>query len=313
MKENQKNIFVSVVIPVLNEQNNLKELFSRVSVVLKSINKTYEIIIVDDGSTDRSLEILKEIQSGEPPLRVVKLRRNYGQHPATFAGFQVALGTYVVTLDADMQNNPSDIPKLLDKIQEGYDVVSGKRVNRQDSFLRRKLPSRMINGFISRQTGMTQTDTGCFLKAYTLKAAREVAQFTEAGGFFTATFGILGFRYAEVEVSHFERQGGGVSRYNLFSQLNMFMSLFTGYARKPFQIIEMLGGLFVAVGIFFFFYLLFDKMYPWASVVHALVLIVGGLILGSVGVLGEFAVRIYYTVRNRPAYLIETVFEREES
>lgn len=306
-------IFLSVIIPVFNEEKNLHRLFERLCPIIKSMGQGYEIITVDDGSSDRSFEILKEIQKEEKKLKIIKLRRNYGQHPATFSGFQTAQGKFIVTLDADLQNSPEDIPKLLEKIKEGYDVVSGRRAERKDSSFRRKLPSIIVNWFISRQTGLKQTDTGCFLKAFTNKAAKDIAEFTEPGGFFTATIGLLGLRYAEIDVSHAERESQGKSHYNIFMQLNQVMSLFTGYARKPFQIVELLGGFVILCGMGFclFSWIKFGFWNQLIPFLLSVIIIMLGLILGTIGVLGEFSIRIYQCERKHPIYVIDQIIENQ--
>ena len=301
---------LSVVVPILNEAKNLQVLHERLSKALSSLTNSYEIITIDDGSTDNSFSILREIQLRDPHLRIIKLRRNFGQHPATFAGFENAKGGIVISIDADLQNDPSDIPKLLRKLNEGFDVVSGKRLDRTDSLFRRKIPSLLINRFVSVRTGLVQTDTGCFLKAYTNKAAKEIAKYTEPGGFFTASIGLLGFKYAEVEVSHGKRQAGQ-SHYDFFVQLNQFMSLFTGYARRPFQVIEVIGALTVLLSVVILggnLSGIFGKI-TITSLLLTLMIGVAGLILGCLGIIGEYIIRIYHSNMQKPRYLIEDIYE----
>ena len=299
---------LSVVVPILNEQENLLELHERLSKTLNTLPETYEIIAIDDGSTDNSFSILKGIQQKDPHLRIIKLRRNFGQHPATFAGFKNSKGKIVISMDADLQNDPSDIPKLLKKIREGFDVVSGKRLDRTDSFFRRKIPSMLINRFVSVRTGLVQTDTGCFLKAYTNKAAKEIAEYTEPGGFFTASIGLLGLKYAEVEVFHGSRQSGK-SRYDFFVQLNQFMSLFTGYARRPFQVIEVIGVLTALLSIVTLGGSLALNKLTITSLLLTLIMGLAGLILGCLGIIGEYIIRIYHSNMDKPRYLIENIYE----
>ncbi|MEW5975404.1 MAG: glycosyltransferase family 2 protein [Acidobacteriota bacterium] len=302
---------LSIVIPLLNEEQNLKELHQRLTKALVPLDLSYEIVMVDDGSTDRSFEILCDLQCLDPHLKIIKLRRNFGQHPATFAGFDNAKGDIVISMDSDLQNDPNDISKLLEVMRRGYDVVSGKRSDRKDPFLRRKLPSKFINRFISVRTGLVQTDTGCFLKAYTNRAAKEIAQFTEVGGFFTASIGLLGLKYTEVDVSHGVRANGGKSRYDLFTQLNQFMSLFTGYARRPFQVVELIGGTTLLIGMTLFL----GNLINWVGSRNLVVLLLSfliagvGLLTGCAGIIGEYLIRIYHSSISKPRYLIEGIYE----
>ncbi len=298
---------VSIIIPVYNEEGNLRLLWQRLQPVVVKLGLPSEIIFVDDGSQDRSFQILSEIKSTHPEICVIRLRRNYGQHPATIAGFEHAKGRWILTLDADLQNDPKDLHAILGKLQEGYDVVSGVRADRKDAFLRRKLPSKIVNRFIAKRTGFIQTDTGCFLKGYTSKAAQEIAEFTDIGGFITATISVLGFKYTEVSVEHAERSHGK-SRYGILIQLDQFMSLFTGYARKPFQIIELIGLLFLIIGVVVFVISVMGYFSPRS--IHALlsiILTVLGLILGSIGIVGEYVVRVFKLSRRSPRYLITEI------
>ena len=299
-----KEPVVSIVIPVFNEEDNLRPLWQKLEPGVEGLKVPYEIVFIDDGSRDGSFQILSEIHRANPRVRVLRLRRNYGQHPATIAGFDHARGRWVLTMDADLQNDPADLKAIYDKLQEGFDVVAGVRVDREDPFLRRRLPSRIVNTFITKRTGMIQTDTGCFLKGYTLQAAHEVAEYTDIGGFITATIGVLGFRYTEVPVHHAERLAG-VSRYGILTQLDQFMSIFTGYARRPFQVIELIGGCIVAAGAGVMSVAALNWLSPRSiHVLFGLVVVVLGMILGSVGVVGEYVVRISRLTRRSPRYLV---------
>lgn len=295
---------VSLVIPVFNEAATLRQLWARLHPSLQAMGLPWEAVFVDDGSSDDSFKILAELRKGHPEVCVIRLRKNYGQHPATIAGFEHARGRWVLTMDADLQNDPADLGKILDKLREGYDVVSGVRADRKDAFLRRKLPSRLVNRFIAKRTGFVQTDTGCFLKGYTLKAAQEIAEYTDIGGFITATISVLGYRYAEVPVLHHERQHGG-SRYGVLTQVDQFMTIFTGYARRPFQVIELVGGLFLLAGIAATVAAFCGFLLPRA--LHALLgatISALGLLLGSVGIVGEYVIRVFKLSKRSPRYLV---------
>ncbi|MGD0650538.1 MAG: glycosyltransferase family 2 protein [Verrucomicrobiia bacterium] len=309
MEKTNNTPIVSVVIPVFNEEDNLRALWQKLEPAVEDLGVSYEVIFVDDGSRDASFSVLAEIRRTNPKVRVIRLRRNYGQHPATIAGFDHAHGRWVLTLDADLQNDPADLKVILAKLQEGHDVVAGVRTNRQDPFLRRKLPSRIVNKFIAERTGLVQTDTGCFLKGYTLKAAQEVAEYTDIGGFITASIGALGFKYAEVPVGHAERFKGQ-SRYGILTQLDQFMSLFTGYARRPFQIIEIIGACVVVIGVLVMLVTACAGLRLYATqLLLGLIVTVLGLILGSVGVVGEYTIRIARLTRRSPRYLIRELLE----
>ncbi|MCC7518339.1 MAG: glycosyltransferase family 2 protein [Verrucomicrobiae bacterium] len=295
---------ISLVVPVFNEAATLRQLWARLHPALQAMGETWEAIFVDDGSADDSFKILSELKDVQPGICVIRLRKNYGQHPATIAGFDHARGRWVLTMDADLQNDPADLTKILAKLREGYDVVSGVRDDRKDAFLRRKLPSRLVNRFIAKRTGFVQTDTGCFLKGYTLKAAQEIAEYTDIGGFITATISVLGYRYTEVLVLHHERLHGG-SRYGILTQVDQFMSIFTGYARRPFQVIELIGGLVLLMGLAAAAAGLCGLLHPRA--IHALLgmaIAVLGLLLGSVGIVGEYSVRLFKLSKRSPRYLV---------
>jgi len=301
---NPSSPYYSIVIPVFNEEGNLHLLWKRLQPAANGLGKSFEVIFIDDGSRDKSFKILCELKKENPEVSVIRLRRNYGQHPATIAGFDHARGKYVLTLDADLQNDPADLKAIANKLEEGFEIVSGVRVHRKDSFIRRKLPSMIVNKFIEERTGFVQTDTGCFLKGYTLKAAREVGEYTDIGGFITATIGTLGFKYAEVPVGHAER-AHGVSRYGILAQLDQFMSIFTGYARRPFQIIEILGGLIALGGLVLLGFSLGHAFHPRILYVFlSTLLFANGLLMGGVGIVGEYIVRVFKLSRKSPHYLV---------
>lgn len=305
---------LSLVVPLLNEAVNIKTLYTRLTDVLIRIDIPYEIIMVDDGSQDTTPQQLVALHRQDDHIKIITLRRNFGQHSATFAGFDYATGDIVVTIDADLQNDPADIARLIDKMREGYDVVSGWRVNRQDPLLRRKLPSLIVNWFIASRTGLHLRDYGCGLKAYTNRAAKEIAQYGRADGWYPILFSWLGYSVEEVEVNHYPRAGGKGSRYDLFAQMNQFMSLFTGLATRPFQLVELLGGGITVLGMLAVGWAIIDKAIGggtdlvWALIVGSLG-IVGGIEIGVLGLLGEYLVRIYYEVKRNPKYLIDEIIE----
>lgn len=298
---------LSIVIPVFNEEGNLPRLWARLHEALSRLGVRYEVLFVDDGSKDGSLAILAGLKRAHPEIVVVRLRKNYGQTPATIAGFEHSRGRWIITLDADLQNDPDDIHLIHSKLKEGYDVVSGVRMNRKDSALRRKLPSRIVNHFIAKRADCVQSDMGCPFKGYTNAAAQEIAQITDIGGFVTATVSVLGLKYAEVPVRHVQRVHGE-SRYDIWMQIDQFMSIFTGYARRPFQAIELLGALFLFAGLG-----VCGAAFIWLAhgrlVISLLGLVISilGLVLGTLGIVGEYVMRTFKQAKGTPHYLIGEV------
>ncbi|MBN1493559.1 MAG: glycosyltransferase family 2 protein [Candidatus Omnitrophica bacterium] len=217
---------LSIVIPIYNEQECVKKLYERVHDEAVKLGRSYEIILIDDGSSDKTPEILKQLVSGTNDLRVIRFRKNYGQTPAMVAGFDHARGDIIITMDGDLQNDPADMKKLLDKMDEGYEVVSGWRYKRQDKFLTRKLPSMCANKLISILTGVHLHDYGCSLKAYKRECIREVQAYAEMHRFFPAVASITGARTAEMPVNHYARVYGK-SKYGLSRTFKVFADLFT--------------------------------------------------------------------------------------
>src|SRR2546425_8190228 len=216
---------LSIVVPVYNEAANIELLLERIAAALPQLPSPHEVIVVDDGSRDGTMDKLLGAKRKYPWLKPVELRRNFGQHAATYAGFDVAQGEIVVTLDGDLQNDPSEISKLLEKLREGYDVVCGWRADRKDPFFSRKLPSLVVNRIIRSDAPSPVHDYGCFLRAYTQQAAKELAGYSTLRGWFPVLFARLGFRVAEVPVSHHQRPGGEQSKHNFFRRLDQFMSV----------------------------------------------------------------------------------------
>ncbi len=242
----------SVVVPVMNEEENVEILYQRITEVLQPMGEPYEIIFVDDGSTDRTYPILKAIHERDPYLKVVKFRRNFGQSAAMAAGFEQARGRIVVSMDGDLQNDPKDIPNLVRKMREGYDVVAGWRKNRKDKLLIRKVPSRIANRIIAFLTGVGLHDTGCSLKAYRRELIKNLRLYGELHRFIPVLARIEGARISEMVVSHHARRFGQ-SKYNLSRTFKVIMdlttlNLFIKYLNKPVHFFGMLGFLFNAAG-----------------------------------------------------------------
>lgn len=308
---------VSLVIPLFNEEENIEPLYARLKRALQGFGVNYEIIMVDDGSTDGSFEILKGVQAKDPLLRVVRLRRNFGQTAAFAAGFDYARGEVIVTLDADLQNDPADIPALLAKIEEGYDVVSGWRVERKDPFLTRRFPSMVANFLISEVTGVRLHDYGCSLKAYRREVIENLNLYGELHRFIPALASWMGISLAEVPVSHQVRRFGR-SKYGLSRTIKVLLDLLTvrfllSYSTRPIHIFGSVGLLAFIVGIFLGGYLTYIKFAYHQDIggrpllLLAILLMVVGIQTVTMGLLGELIVRTYHEAQDKPIYAVREV------
>ena len=305
---------LSVVVPVLNEEESLPLLYQRLSEVLTENNYQYEIIIIDDGSTDGSFDILQSLQAGDERLRVVQFRRNYGQTAAFAAGFDRARGDVVITIDADLQNDPADIPALLVKMAEGYDVVSGWRVDRQDRFLDRRLPSIVANRMISWTTGVHIHDYGCSLKAYRRQVLDDVQLYGELHRFLPALAHGAGARVAEIPVSHHPRRFGQ-AKYGLSRTVKVFLDILAvrflmSYSTRPIHIFGLLGLFSFAVGIVVLAYLAVVRLFLLQPIADRPLTLLGilltmlGVQLVTSGLLAELVVRTYYESQGKPIYTV---------
>jgi glycosyltransferase involved in cell wall biosynthesis len=310
---------VSVVVPIYNEVESIATLIEAIATTLQANHINYEIICVDDGSRDGSAELLKQQAHDRPDLRAVLLRRNYGQTAAMSAGFNHAQGQVLVTLDGDLQNDPVDIPRLLSKLQEGYDVVSGWRENRQDAALTRLLPSRIANWLIGRVTGVKIHDYGCSLKAYRAELIADMHLYGELHRFLPALAYIEGARITEMSVLHHARRYGK-SKYGLGRTFRVVMDLFTIFAMKKFLTRPMhgfgLAGLLsIALGLLVGLYLTFLKLGLGERIgdrpllILAVVLVLAGIQLLSFGLLAELCMRTYHESQGRPIYRVREVIE----
>ncbi|MGK7908415.1 MAG: glycosyltransferase family 2 protein [Synechococcus sp.] len=308
---------LSVVAPIYNEVESLPRLIDAISGAVADSGLSYEIICVDDGSKDGSAELLRKLSATRRDLCAVLLRRNYGQTPAMAAGFHLARGKVIVTLDGDLQNDPRDIPKLLAKLNEGYDLVSGWRKNRKDATLTRTLPSKIANMLIGRITGVRLHDYGCSLKAYRSELVADMNLYGELHRFLPALAYIEGARIAELPVNHFARQFGQ-SKYGLGRTFRVVMDLFTIYFIKTFltRPMHVFGGLGISsliLGSGTGLYLAFIKLYMGQDIgnrpllVLTVVLLLGGIQLFSFGLLAELQMRTYHESQNRPIYRIREV------
>ena len=310
-------IQISVVIPVYNEEANLDALMKRLVPAMKGIGKRFEIVLIDDGSRDNSLNILREFAK-EPFVKVVELTRNYGQHAAIMAGFSVSTGDIVVTMDADLQNPPEEIPNLVKVMEEGqYDVVGTIRKGRKDSFLR-IWPSKVINMVARKITGVHMRDWGCMLRAYRRPVVERMTACHEHSTFIPALATVFAKRVTEIEVAHEERFGGK-SNYPLRKLINLQFDLVSAFSDLPMRLM-MYGGLVMSLlGTCFGLLLAIARLAygaQWAAegifTLFAVLFVFVGLQFLALGVTGEYIGRIYREVRKRPEYVIENIYSTKE-
>lgn len=303
---------VSVVVPVYNEEANLEEFLRRLLAVMDGRGEPFEVILADDGSRDRSLEILKSWAARRPDrLRVIELSRNFGQHQAILAGFRDATGDVVVTLDADLQNPPEEIPKLLARFEEGYDVVGGVRRHRQDSWARR-LASALVNRMTVAITHMHLTDFGCMLRAYSRDVVEEINRCDEASTFIPALGQSFARRPTEIEVAHAPR-AGGESAYSFYRLIRLNFDLMTGFSSVPIQVFGLLGMVVALGGIAFGVFLFVRRLIVGAEVegvftLFAILFTLLGIAIAGLGIVGEYVGRIYEQVRGRPRFSVRRVY-----
>lgn len=305
---------ISIVIPIYNEEENVAHLLASIFTVLPHVGKSYEIVAVDDGSRDRSFEILRSHAETHSTLRVLRLVRNSGQTAALMAGIEHATGDVIVTMDADLQNDPGDIPLLLAKLEEGFDVVSGWRVNRRDAAIRRNFVSRIANWIISRISGVALHDYGCTLKAYRSTIARQVRLYGEMHRFIPIYGYWLGARVTEVPVQHHPRRFGK-SKYGLERIFKVILDLmlvkfFDRHMVKPIYVFGGVGLLFFFMSIILLLYTIFNKVVYNISMIQTPLTILSGL-LGALavvsilmGILAEIMIRTYFETGDRRPYLI---------
>jgi len=313
-------IAVSVVIPVFNEEENVPYLYSELKAVLDSLGQEYEIILVDDGSRDQTLSLLEGIQKKDGRVVVISLRRNFGQTAALSAGFDEAKGEVIVTLDADLQNDPADIPQLLEKAKE-YDVVSGWRVNRQDPFLSRRLPSMVANSIISKVTGVHLHDYGCTLKAYHREVVKGIRLYGEMHRFIPAIASWMGTSITEMPTHHRPRRFGR-SKYGMSRIIRVILDLITvkfliSFSTKPIQFFGLLGILSVLGGIVISLYLSVVKLMGQEIggrplLLLGVLLIILGVQLVAMGLLGEMLVRVYHETQPKPIYVVRKILRRAD-
>lgn len=304
---------VSVVIPVYNEEESLPQLLERTIKSCKQLKQEYELILVDDGSSDNSAKMLEEAAAiEENHVIAIILNRNYGQHSAIMAGFNQADGDLVITLDADLQNPPEEIPRLVSTAEEGYDVVGTRRRNRQDSWFR-KTASKMINSMITKATGRSMGDYGCMLRAYRRHIVEAMLQCHERSTFIPILANTFARRTIEIDVAHAEREYGD-SKYSFLKLINLMYDLLTCLTTAPLRLLSIVGSViavsgFVLALLLIVLRIIFGAMWAAEGVftLFAILFMFIGAQFVAMGLLGEYIGRIYNDVRVRPRYFIQKV------
>ena len=305
---------ISVFLPVYNEEPNLPPLHAKLDEALGKLGKSAEIVFVDDGSSDGSLKVLREIAAKDPRVRVVALKRNYGQTAAMAAGIDAARGRVLIPMDADLQNDPADIVRLLEKLDEGYDVVSGWRKNRQDKLVTRKIPSMLANRLISWIGGVPLHDYGCSLKAYRRESLQDVKLYGEMHRFIPIYASWVGARVAEIPVEHHPRTMGK-SKYGLSRTLKVVFDLMTikfmaSYQTKPIYVFGSFGMLAFLISVLAGLYAVFLKLFHKADFVQtplpilAIVMFAVGIQFLLMGLLAEMLVRTYHESQSKAIYAV---------
>jgi undecaprenyl-phosphate 4-deoxy-4-formamido-L-arabinose transferase len=299
---------ISVLVPILNEEESLEELNRRLEETLGSTGKTYEIIYVNDGSTDGTQGLIEEFRQENPRIKIIEFNRNYGQHMALFAGFQRALGRTMITIDGDLQNPPEEIPRLVEKAEEGYDVVATRRKGRRDSAFRR-WPSWLMNKYMAHLVGVKLSDYGCMLRAYSRDVVDSINLCQESASYVPALANSFAKRIIEIDVGHDERKKG-VSKYGLFKLLRLNFDFMTGFSLLPIQYISLIGLFIALVGLAFALFLFVRRLLVGPEseglfTLFAILFFFTGVQILALGVIGEYIGRIFQEVRRRPRYIVK--------
>jgi glycosyltransferase involved in cell wall biosynthesis len=317
--EPRKMIKFSVVIPLYNEEENLRPLHGKMVEVMNAVGEPYEIVYVDDGSQDQTFKILNEIYKGDPCVHVIRLRRNFGQTAALKAGFDFACGDIIISLDGDLQHDPADIPAFIAKIEEGYDIVSGWRVEREDAWLTRQLPSRIANWMMGKLSGLKLHDFGTTFKAYRRETIQNIQLYGELHRFIPALASWSGATIAEIPVKNALRQKGR-SHYGLSRTTKVLLDLvcikfLLDYSTKPLHFFGLLSLLGTGAGTLLGLFLLFKKFISHEAIMlehgpllfAAMLLILSGLQFLSIGLIGEMVSRTYYESQKKPIYTLREI------
>ena len=310
---------LSIVVPIRNEAPALNELHKELTQTLGSWGRSYEIIIVDDGSTDESFEVLARLQAVDPYLRVIRFRRNFGQTAAFAAGFDHARGRLIVTADGDLQNDPRDIPAMVDTLERGYDIVCGWRKNRKDNLVSRRAPSMIANWLISAATGVRLHDYGCSLKVFRAEVVKSLRLYGEMHRFLPAIASEQGISIAEIIVNHRPRRHGA-SKYGISRTIRVILDLLTvkfllSYSTRPLQIFGLIGFMMGLVGTAITAWLAYVRLTGQQAIgnrpalLFGILLIFTGVQLVTLGLLAELQARTYHESQNKPTYVIREILQ----
>ncbi len=318
----QPDLDISVILPVYNEEENIVQMHAEIDAVMQEMNVDYEIVFINDGSSDLTLNRLVEIQEVDPNSVVVEFRRNFGQTAAMSAGFDLARGRIIVSMDSDRQNDPRDIPMLVAKIDEGYDLVSGWRYDRQDGLFLRLIPSKIANKLIGFTTDVKLHDYGCSLKAFRWDTAKQLSMYGEMHRFIPAIASWVGARITEVKVNHRARTAG-VSKYGISRTFRVILDLITvkflmNYSARPLQFFGAIGLVSTSLGVLIGLYLSIQKLFFGVglggrpALLLAVLLGFIGLQFITSGLLAEMITRTYHESQDKPTYTIRKVYGRDE-
>src|SRR6202522_1206166 len=309
----------SIVVPFHNEEENVTALYARLKQVMEQVGDSFELILVDDGSSDRSYKLLEEIAAVDSRVLVVKLRRNFGQTPALAAGFDHASGEFILSMDGDLQHDPNEIPNFLEKLEEGYDVVSGWREKRIDNFIMRRVPSRIANWLMAKLSGVDIHDFGTTFKAYRREVIQNIPLYGEMHRFIPALASWYGASICEVPIKNINRERGQ-SHYNIFRTFRVFFDLLTirfllRYMTRPLHFFGTVGALGMLTGSGMAVWLLLLKIFTGQHVmdVHGPIFVIAGVLLLAgiqmmgIGLLGELQVRHFYTASHRAPYAVDRI------
>jgi len=307
--------YLSIVIPVYNEEANLAPLMERLYPAVQGTGRSFEIIFTNDGSRDRSLEILRRMAEDFAGVKVIEFNGNFGQHMAILAAFEMSAGEIVITLDADLQNPPEEIPRLVAEIEKGHDVVGTIRQQRQDSTFR-KLASRIVNITTNKITGMQMRDYGCMLRAYHRYVIDNINRCRESTTFIPALAQTFASNPSEIEVGHAERSMGE-SKYSFYSLIRLNFDLMTGFSVVPLQLFALFGIITSVLSVAFAIFLLVRRFIVGAEVegvftLFAILFFFIGIIILGIGIVGEYVGRIYQEVRKRPRFVVRRTYGFDE-
>ncbi|HEV2245168.1 MAG TPA: glycosyltransferase family 2 protein [Terriglobia bacterium] len=320
--EKQRAARYSVVIPLFNEEENLRLLYMKVVEIMDAVGGTYQVVFVDDGSSDRTCDLLREICANDSRVAAVRLRRNFGQTTALQAGFDYAEGEVIISLDGDLQHDPAEIPHFITKINEGYDLVSGWRVKRMDTWLTRRLPSRIANWLMAKLSGVDIHDFGTTFKAYRREILQHMRLYGDHHRFIPALASSFGARIAEIPIKNIPRTNGK-SNYGLSRTIRVIIDLISikfllEYSTRPLQFFGLVGFASTGLGTLIGFFLAFKKVFLGQSIMlqHgpllflAVLLILSGIQLLSVGLVGEMVTRTYFESQQKATYAVQEIISR---